>query len=73
MSTAPELARRIAEATEDLAVAQREVERAMRELSSGAIRADKTIITEVLRTAFEKLTTAREKLAVLATEGSVAP
>jgi len=70
MAIVTELTRSIAEATEDLAIAQREVERAMVELTAGGgARADKTIVTEVLRTAFEKLTAAREKLAALVSEG----
>lgn len=57
----PEHQKRITEATEDLAVAQTEVERALREVTTGS-RADKTIISEVLKIAFERLTAARSKL-----------
>lgn len=58
----PEKQRRIEEATAALAVAQSEVEIALREVTSGSARANKTIISDVLKIAFEKLTEARSKL-----------
>ena len=64
-SIPPEQRKRIAEATEDLAIAQREVERAMTEITSDRPRAQKTIIGDALRVAFEKVAAARAKLAAL--------
>ncbi len=61
---------RIATATEDLDVAQREVERAMKELATGNLRANKTITSEALSTVFEKLALARQKLASVISEGT---
>jgi hypothetical protein len=61
----PEHRARITSATEDLTIAQREVEKAMRELTQDTPRAQKIIITEVLKVAFEKLAEARSKLEVI--------
>jgi hypothetical protein len=58
---------RLEEATKDLEIAQREVERVMQELTVDTPRAHKTLISEGLRLAFEKLTEARRKLEGLST------
>jgi hypothetical protein len=60
----PELRTRIAAATADVAAAQAEVERALAEVTTGA-RADKKIISEVLKLAFERLAAARSELAAV--------
>jgi hypothetical protein len=57
----------LSEASEDLAIAQREVERAMLELTADTPRAQKTIVTDSLRIAFEKVSAARAKLFALTT------
>jgi hypothetical protein len=54
--------RRIDEAVELVAAAQREVDRAVSDLSGDTPRAQKTIIGKVLRDALDKLSLAREKL-----------
>jgi len=54
--------RRIDEAVELVAAAQREVDRAVADLSSDTPRAQKTIIGKVLRDALDKLSLARAKL-----------
>ena len=56
---------RVTSATEDVALAQREVERALGELTANSPRAQKIIITEVLQAAFDRLTAARQKLEAL--------
>lgn len=61
---APELALRIKDATEDLTVAQTEVEAALLALKNSD-RASKTIISDVLRVAFDRLVAAKAKLAVV--------
>ncbi len=58
---------RIADATGALAVAQTEVEAALKEISVAA-RADKSIISHRLAVAFEKLTEARAALERLAAD-----
>jgi hypothetical protein len=65
----PEHRKRITEATEALTIAQREVERAMLELTSDRPRAQKTIISDVLKIAFEKVAEARGKLESLTADG----
>ena len=61
-STIPtEVQHKITEATASLTAAERELEKAMREIAS-AERADKKIISEVLQTAFDKLEVARKHL-----------
>ncbi len=57
----PRLQRTIVEATTMLAEAEKELDTAMREIVS-AERADKTIITEAVQSAFHKLATARSEL-----------
>ena len=57
----PDQQKRIEDATGALAVAQTEVEAALREVSVAA-RADKSIISHRLAVAFEKLSEARSKL-----------
>jgi len=57
----PQLQRKIAEATAILVEAEKELDTAMREIVS-AERADKTIITEAVQSAFHKLATARSEL-----------
>jgi hypothetical protein len=57
----PNVHRRLTEATALLAEAEKELETVMREIVS-AERADKTIITEVVQSAFRKLATARTNL-----------
>jgi len=65
----PELQRRIMEAREHLAVAERELEAALSELKV-AERADKKMISERLEIAFAKLAAARQNLeAILQEEG----
>ncbi len=54
----------VAEATTDLDQALREVDRALRELTADSPRAEKTIITDVLRVAFERVASARARLAL---------
>lgn len=54
--------RRIDEAVELVAAAQREVDRAIGDLTSDTPRAEKTIIGQVLRDALDKLSKARHKL-----------
>lgn len=62
--------RRLAEATASIADAERELDRVMREIVS-AERADKTIISEVVHSAFQKLAAARTNLEeVLRGEGT---
>ena len=58
----PEHEKRLKEATELLTVAHGEVEIALKALSTSGARGDKTIISEVLKAAFEKLTAARSRL-----------
>lgn len=58
----PEHRRRINEAAEDVQAAQRDVDLALKELASDSPRAQKTIISTVLRGALDKLTAARAKL-----------
>lgn len=55
--------RRIDQAVELVAAAQREVDRVIGDLASDTPRAQKTMIGEVLRDALEKLSRARETLA----------
>lgn len=62
--------RRVSEANTDLDQALREVERALRELTADSPRAEKTIITEVLRVAFEKVASARARLALVVSDGA---
>ena len=57
----PEQKKRLSEATGALAVAQTEVEAALREVTV-ATRADKSIISQRLAVAFEKLGEARTQL-----------
>jgi guanylate kinase len=65
----PELQRRILEAREHLAVAERELEAALSELKA-AERADKKMISERLETAFSKLAAGRRNLeAILQEDG----
>ena len=59
---------RIADATSDIEEAEREVERAMKELTVDLPRAHKTLITDALRRAFDKLAEARTKLQALGTK-----
>lgn len=59
-----EVQRRILEATASLADAERELDKAMREIAS-ADRADKRIISQVLQAAFDKLEAARSKLGAI--------
>ncbi len=65
-----EIEKRILQATEDLAVAHREVEHAMEALTGDRPRAEKTIITDALRVAFEKLAAARQTLEALTADGT---
>jgi hypothetical protein len=65
--------KRIAAATADLGIAQREVERVMTALTADVPRAQKTIITEALRLAFEKLAGARATLTELTDEAEKSP
>jgi hypothetical protein len=63
-----ELRTRIAEATEDLAIAQRELEIAILELTADTPRAQKTIVSAAVHRALEKVATARSKLSSLTPE-----
>ena len=64
---APDQQKRIDDAAGALAVAQTEVEAALREINVAA-RADKSIITHRLAVAFEKLGEARMQLAKLGSD-----
>jgi hypothetical protein len=65
----PELQRRITEAREHLAVAERELEAALAELKVSE-RADKKMISQRLETAFAKLAAGKNNLdAILQEEG----
>jgi hypothetical protein len=65
----PELQRRITEAREHLAVAERELDAALGELKVSE-RADKKMISQRLEIAFEKLAAGRRNLeAILQEEG----
>lgn len=70
MSSAQQM--RIVAANNALSAAEIELERAMHALSDTepSTRADKTIITQVLKSAFEKLASAKENLAVVLGHGS---
>jgi transcription initiation factor TFIIIB Brf1 subunit/transcription initiation factor TFIIB len=61
VSISPEHQERITEAAADVAAAQSEVERALTEVTTNE-RADKKIISEVLRIAVQRLNDARAKL-----------
>jgi hypothetical protein len=63
----PELQRRITEAREQLAVAERELEAALSELKVSE-RADKKMISERLEIAFAKLATGRRNLEAILQE-----
>jgi guanylate kinase len=63
----PELQRRITEAREHLAVAERELEAALSELKVSD-RADKKMISQRLETAFEKLAAGKSNLEVILQE-----
>ena len=56
---------RLADATSDVELAQHEVERAMNDLTVDLPRAHKTLISDTLRRAFDKLAEARTKLEAL--------
>lgn len=60
----PEHQRRISEAQTHLSGAERELDSAMQALDASE-RANKTMITAVLRVAFEKVTAARTELAAV--------
>jgi hypothetical protein len=64
----PELQQRITQATEHLAVAERELETALNALTV-AERADKRIISASLQVAFEKLATAKRDLKAILSGG----
>ncbi|MBK7858960.1 MAG: hypothetical protein IPJ65_10150 [Archangiaceae bacterium] len=61
---------RIAEATTALTAAQRELEQAMRHLIADVPRAQKTIVSEMVGTAFEKVSSTKATLELLLTESS---
>jgi len=56
---------RLADAASDVEVAQHELQRAMNELTVDLPRAHKTLISDALRRAFDKLADARTKLEAL--------
>ena len=58
----PEQKKSLEDATGALAVAQTEVDAALQDIQSGAARAEKSIISQRLSVAFEKLAEARSKL-----------
>jgi hypothetical protein len=66
----PQLRAQIAQATEALTIAQQEVEKAMLQLVAGVPRAQKSMVTEALRNAFEKVANTREALQSLLDEGT---
>lgn len=70
MSSAQQM--RLVAANNELTAAERELERAMNVLAETepTLRADKTIITQVLKSAFEKLSSAKANLAVVLGSGS---
>lgn len=66
--TAPAIKQRILEAKADVELALREVERVLQDLTADTPRAEKTIITDALRVAFDRLAHARMHLASLVDE-----
>ncbi len=67
MPVDPELQRRIKEATDQIGIAERELETAITQLKVSP-RGSETMISQVLQDAFEKLAAAKRKLEAIVNE-----